>query len=149
MPAHNEGPRIYENIKRVTQLARNGLLTHWKDVVSSFEIIVIDDGSTDNTWQEIKKAELEFFEARGIHLEKNAGKGLALRHGYNECKGTLIFFIDSDLDIAPEYMFDLTKVLFERNVDAVLGSEQLHQTKSSYPRYRRFVSASYTFLSIC
>jgi len=68
MPAHNEGPRIYENIKRVVLLARNGLLTHWKEKVSSFEVIVIDDGSSDNTWQEIQKAQNEFFEARGIHL---------------------------------------------------------------------------------
>jgi len=144
MPAHNEGPRIYENIKRVVLLARNGLLTHWKEKVSSFEVIVIDDGSSDNTWQEIQKAQNEFFEARGIHLEKNSGKGLALRHGYKSCKGSLVFFIDSDLDIAPEYMFDMTRVLFDRKVDAVMGSKQLHKIKSSYPWYRRLVSATYT-----
>jgi len=88
MPAHNEGPRIYENIKRVNSLARGWLYSNWNNIVSSFEIIVIDDGSVDDTWQQIQTAEKEMFEVKGIQLEKNSGKGLALRHGYKNCKGS-------------------------------------------------------------
>ncbi len=144
MPAHNEGPRIYKNIKRVNSLARDWLQNEWKTIASSFEIIVINDGSTDNTWQQIQNAEEEMFEVKGINLEKNAGKGLALRDGYKKCKGSWIFFIDSDLDIAPEYMIEMTKVLTEKNVDAVMGSKQLHKIKTNYPWYRRLISTTYT-----
>ncbi|MCK5852288.1 glycosyltransferase [bacterium] len=144
MPAHNEGPRIYENIKRVNTLARDWLQNEWKTIVCSFEIIVIDDGSTDETWQQIQNAEKEMFEVKGFNLEKNAGKGLALRYGYKKCKGSWVFFIDSDLDIAPEYMIEMTEMLTEKNVDAIMGSKQLHKTKTNYPWYRRLISTTYT-----
>jgi len=146
LPAHNEGPRIYKNLFRVCETARNLLKTDWKNLVDSFEIIVIDDGSDDNTWEEIQKAGKEIPEIKMLLLPHNSGKGVALRRGYEISTSSWIFFIDSDLDIKPEYMGEMSKLLIEKNVDGILGSKQLHKTKVNYSWYRRIVSFSYALL---
>ncbi len=143
MPARNEGPRISDNLARVCATARRLLEGEWRDVVSSFEVIVIDDGSDDNTWDEIQRAARELGEVTGVRLGRNADKGAALRRGMQDCHGSWVFFIDSDLDIGPEHMTDLSRVLLRENVDAVIGSKQSHETKVHYPWLRRIVSFTY------
>jgi len=146
LPAHNEGPRIYENLFRVCETSRNLLESEWKNVVDSFEVIVIDDGSDDNTFSEIERAKKELPEVKSLQLPNNSGKGIALRRGYELTTGSWIFFIDSDLDIKPEYMSEMSKQLVENNLDGVLGSKQLHKTKEHYSWHRRIVSFSYALL---
>ncbi len=145
LPAHNEGPRIYENLFRVCKTARSLLESDWKDAVESFEVIVVDDGSSDNTYSEIERAEKELPEVKSLQLPSNSGKGIALRRGFELTTGSWIFFIDSDLDIKPEYMAEMSKLLAENNLDGVLGSKQLHKKKQNYSFFRRIISFSYTF----
>ncbi len=146
LPAHNEGSRIYKNLFCVCETARKLLQTDWKGVVESFEVVVIDDGGEDNTWSEIERAEKELPELKSLKLPHNSGKGIALRRGYEITNGSWIFFIDSDLDINPEYMSEMSKLLIENNIDGVLGSKQLHKTKENYSWFRRIVSFSYALL---
>lgn len=147
LPAHNEAPRIYANLHRVCAIARDLCSTQWRDLVSSFEVIIVDDGSTDTTWDEIQRAARELPEVTAIRLEHNYGKGWALRKAFERCRGSLIFFIDADLEIGPEHMADFVRTLRAHNADAVLGSKRAAAaTATSYPWYRRVVSLAYAFL---
>lgn len=144
LPAHNEAPRIFGNLARVCDTTRGLMQREWKSLVSSFEVIVVDDGSTDGTWLEIQRAMKELPEVQGARLDHNVGKGLALRRGFQCSHGSWVFFIDSDLDIAPAHMADLSAVLVRDNVDAVLGSKLSHDNKTRYPLHRRVVSLGYS-----
>ena len=104
LPAHNEGPRIAANIERVCATARDLINTEWRGIVDSFEVIVTDDGSADDTWAEIERAAAGKPHIIPIRLPSNYGKGMALRQAYQRASGSWIFFIDADLDIGPEHM---------------------------------------------
>ena len=149
LPAHNEAPRIAANIARVCAIAQNLVDTEWRGIVGSYEVIVADDGSTDDTWAEIERGAAGMPQVIPIRLPINYGKGMALRQAYQRSSGSWIFFIDSDLDIAPEHMADLSRILLKDNVDAVLGSKRSHASKTHYPWYRRIVSITYAFVVRC
>jgi len=146
LPARNEAPRIYENLQRVRDVAQKLCTTQWQGLVRSYEIVVVDDGSTDGTWEEIQRAAREMPQITGVQLAHNAGKGWALRKAFEECHGSWIFFIDADLEIGPEHMEDLVRELRAHNADAVLGSKRAAVAATSYPWYRRVVSVTYAAL---
>lgn len=146
LPARNEAPRMYGNLQRVRAVAQELCATQWRGLVNSFEIIVVDDGSTDETWAEIQRAVREMPEIRAVQLAHNAGKGWALRTAYEHAHGSWIFFIDADLEIGPEHMADLARELRAHDVDAVLGSKRAAVAATSYPWYRRLISITYAAL---
>jgi glycosyltransferase involved in cell wall biosynthesis len=147
MPAHNEGPRIHANLHRVCATARALLAGPWRDVVSSFEIIAVDDGSSDETWAEIQRAAHASLDIVPVQLEHNAGKGFALRQGLQHARGSWVFFIDADLEIGPEHMAELADALRANGVDGVLGSKRATEHHQRYPWYRRLVSVTYALFT--
>ncbi len=146
LPAHNEGPRIYTNLLRVCATVDSFLDNEWKDIISTFQIVVINDGSTDDTWKECHRAAGERTEITCVNVERNIGKGGALRRGTISATGEYIFFIDADLEIPPEHMKDLMKMLRDNNADAVLGSKRAHIAATRFPLYRRLVSVVYSLM---
>ena len=90
MPAHNEAPQLFENIRETaTVLAELG---------GDFEIIVVDDGSADETYAEAQRAANELTQVRVCKAQTNLGKGGALRVAFGEATGELVVFLDSHLD---------------------------------------------------
>ena len=146
LPAHNEGTHIYANIEKVRDTVHSLLATAWKESVASCEIVVVDDGSTDPTAEEITRAAKDFSNVTALVLARNVGKGAALREAFKHASGSLIFFIDADLDIGPEHMSELYAVLAKDTVDGVLGSKQSHREKTHYPLHRRIVSITYSLM---
>ncbi len=146
LPARNEAPRICNNLRRVCDVARELCATHWRGLVDTFEVVVVDDGSTDATWQEIQRAASAAPCIVPVQLTHNCGKGWALRKAYEQSRGSWIFFIDADLEIAPEHMADLARELRAHDADAVLGSKRAAAAATSYPWYRRLVSLTYAAL---
>ena len=146
MPAHNEGPRIYANIECVRETVRMLIAGPWRDLVTGFEIIAVDDGSADDTGSEITRAAATFPEVKAVCFDRNKGKGAALRAGFKEATGSWVYFIDADLDISPDHMEELADVLMRYKVDGVLGSKQMHKTKQHYPLARRIVSGTYSLM---
>ena len=63
----------------------------------SYEVIFIDDGSTDNTWEEIKKVNQANPSVKGLQFNRNFGKSAALHTGFREAKGEVVITMDSDL----------------------------------------------------
>lgn len=94
LPAHNEG----ENIEPVVRRALAVLPTFFND----FEIIVVNDGSRDNTGEIIDRLALEDDRVRAVHHPKNRGYGGALTSGFEASTGDRVMFMDSDrqFDIA-------------------------------------------------
>ncbi len=71
------------------------------------ELIFVDDGSVDNTWQEIEKASRRFDNVRGVHFSRNFGKEAAIIAGLNEVLGDCCVVIDCDLQHPPETIVEM------------------------------------------
>jgi len=101
-------------------------LHHWiaKVMQSSgflYEIIFIDDGSTDSSWKIIEELSKENPEVKGIRFLGNFGKSQALHAGFTKAEGDVIITMDADLQDNPEEIPDLFKMITEENFDLVSG----------------------------
>ncbi len=86
-----------------------------------YELIFIDDGSTDNSWKIIEKLSEENKEVKGIRFQKNYGKSQALHAGFAMAKGNVIITMDADLQDNPEEIPELYKMITEEDFDLVSG----------------------------
>lgn len=86
-----------------------------------YELIFIDDGSTDGSWKIIEKLSRENSEVKGIRFQKNYGKSQALHAGFAIAKGDVIITMDADLQDNPEEIPELYKMITEEGFDLVSG----------------------------
>ncbi len=135
MPAYNEDPKIYDNLIYCFCV--------FEKFGFSFEIILIDDGSTDNTADMALKAAKEHGEIRLVSNAKNTGKGFALKNGFENSTGDLIVFLDSDLEIDPFQAGGLLKAMEDKNADIVIGSKRHKDSFIKYPAERKVLSFAY------
>lgn len=77
----------------------------------SYEVIFIDDGSTDNTWEVIENISREDSHIKGIRFNRNYGKSAALQTGFQAAKGDVIITMDADLQDSPDEVPDLYKMI--------------------------------------
>ncbi len=87
----------------------------------SYEIIFIDDGSTDGSWETIKTLSQINNTVKGIKFLKNYGKSQALHAGFLETRGEVIITMDADLQDNPEEIPELYKMIIEDGYDLVSG----------------------------
>lgn len=87
----------------------------------AYELIFIDDGSTDGSWDIIEKISFENSEVKGIRFQKNYGKSQALHAGFAMAKGDVIITMDADLQDSPEEIPELYKMVTEEGFDLVSG----------------------------
>ena len=135
MPAYNEG-EIIQNSIRETALE----MERWE---CPYEIIVVDDGSTDSTNSEIEAARMENSQALSVCCEVNSGKGGALRTGFDQCSGDLIAFLDADLELHPRQLRILYQIMQETSADVVIGSKRHPDSQVDYPWHRNIISTVY------
>ncbi len=122
LPVYNEEETIKEIIKRVRKVPYPG----------KREIIVVDDGSTDNT----SKLLLSIPEIRVITNKVNRGKGYSLRCGFEKAKGKIVLIQDADLEYDPRDHLRLIEKLNSDRIDVVYGSRFLEGKHK--PRYTLF-----------
>lgn len=134
MPVHNLGAGIGANLRHVETLFTGRL---------PFEIVVVDDGSDDDTCERIRAASAELATVRAVCLERNMGKGAALRRGFQASHGTHILLLDADLDLPPAQVSGFFRIMEERSADIVIGSKRHPESQLRYPWYRKLVSNVY------
>lgn len=87
----------------------------------SYEVIFIDDGSTDDTWEVIEKISKENTHIKGIQFNRNYGKSAALQIGFRAAAGDVIITMDADLQDSPDEIPDLYKMIKEDGYHLVSG----------------------------
>jgi len=86
-----------------------------------YEIIFVDDGSTDNSWSVITRLAKKNINTRGILFSKNYGKSQALHAGFKSSNGEFIVTMDADLQDSPEEIHKMLNKLKEKNLDLISG----------------------------
>ena len=86
-----------------------------------YEIIFVDDGSTDNSWSVISRLAKKNTNTRGILFSKNYGKSQALHAGFKSSNGQFIITMDADLQDSPEEIHEMVNRLKEKNLDLISG----------------------------
>lgn len=116
IPLYNEEeslPELYSWIARV--MKANGY---------SYEVIFVNDGSTDNSWKVIEDLSKKAEEVKGIKFRRNYGKSPALYCGFKEAKGDVVITMDADLQDSPDEIPGLYKMITENGYDLVSGYKQ-------------------------
>ena len=101
-------------------------LSHWISRVMdahgfSYEVIYIDDGSTDGTWEAIRKMSGENGSFKGIKFNRNFGKSAALHTGFKAAQGEVVITMDADLQDSPDEIPELYKMIKEQKFQLVSG----------------------------
>ncbi len=86
-----------------------------------YEVIFIDDGSTDGTWEEIKKISKANPSFKGFQFNRNFGKSAALHTGFKAAKGEVVITMDADLQDSPDEIPELYKLIKEKKFHLVSG----------------------------
>ena len=87
----------------------------------SYEVIFIDDGSTDGSWKVIKKISAEDPAVKGIKFNRNYGKSQALHVGFDKAEGDVIITMDADLQDNPEEIPKLYDLIIKQEYDLISG----------------------------
>tara|TARA_B100000242_G_scaffold196264_1_gene141762 strand:+ start:713 stop:1402 length:690 start_codon:yes stop_codon:yes gene_type:complete len=114
IPAFNEENTIIELLKRVNREANNDY---------ELEIIVVDDSSTDLT-KELLISNPDLY-TKFISLDKNLGKGGAVKEGLRIANGSYVMFQDADLEYNPQEYSKIFKMITDFNADVIIGSRFL------------------------
>ena len=87
----------------------------------SYEIIMIDDGSTDNSWNVIEQLSTNNSNIKAIKFQRNYGKSAALNEGFKAALGQVIITMDADMQDSPDEIPELRKMIIEGDYDIVSG----------------------------
>ncbi len=90
----------------------------------SYEILFVDDGSKDRSWEVIRRLSLKNTHVRGIRFTRNYGKTAALQTGFQVAQGEVIITMDADLQDSPDEIPELYRMITEDNYDLVSGWKQ-------------------------
>ena len=101
-------------------------LTAWIERVMvannySYEVLFIDDGSTDNSWNVIEQLRSKNENIKGIKFQRNYGKSAALNEGFKAAQGDVVITMDADMQDSPDEIPELQKMLIEGGFDLVSG----------------------------
>src|SRR5205807_4042900 len=131
MPAYNEGDCIRKN---VAEIARR-----FGTVCEDYEVIVVDDGSIDETRRQVET--LPDHRVKLVSYHRNKGKGYAFRKGFSRVTGEFTFLVDSDAEIMAKDLLDYLEAL--QTTDIVIGSKRHPLSIVRTPAMRRFLSLGF------
>ena len=97
------------------------ILNELKTVSIKYEIIFIDDGSIDNSWEKIQILNKRNKNTKGIRFLKNYGKSQALHAGFLKCSGRIVVTLDADLQDSPSEILNLYNRIINEKLDVISG----------------------------
>jgi len=113
VPLYNEEESLPELVAWIRRVAEDNNL--------SYEIIMVDDGSTDNSWSVVERLKSEYPAIRGISFSRNYGKSAALYCGFEMARGEVVFTMDADLQDSPDEIPEMRRMIIEEGYDLVSG----------------------------
>ena len=113
MPVYNEGEFIYQNVCTVDKVLAEANIDH--------RFLLVDDGSKDNSWNEMCRLADDFAQVSVIRLSRNFGKELALCAALENADGDAVVVMDSDLQHPPQYIPEMVRLWQEEGYDVVEG----------------------------
>ena len=135
VPAYNEGVHIHDSLLEIA-----GVLS---DAGIDYELLAVNDGSPDNTGSEIARAAADHPRIKDCGYDVNRGKGGAILHGIECSSGSVVGFIDADLELPAKLLPLFYNKMTEGGCDVVIGSKMHKDSKIEYPALRKFVSWGY------
>lgn len=140
VPVYNKGKTLFNNLQIICD--------ELESISPNHEIIVVNDGSRDNSEQEVSRFIQSPFSKKVnfFSYPMNAGKGFALTYGFSKSSGNPIVFIDGDLEIHPRQIKDYLTLFKNHDADIVIGSKRHPESHVYYPFIRRLYSRTYQTL---
>ncbi len=126
-PCYNEQESVTELCRRLTEVCK-------ENVGDDYEIVLVDDGSSDSTRSIISATCERDPHIVGVFLSRNHGHQLALSAGLHVCRGERILIIDADLQDPPELLGDMMKLMDDEKADVVYGQRCERRGNSSFKR---------------
>ena len=143
MPAYNEADRLHHNLLEVLHTLDSA--PEWC-AVQPFEVILVDDGSTDETASITRQVNATDARCKLVSYRPNRGKGAALRTGFECAQGEWVAFLDADLDLHPNLLYGMFEIARAKRAAVVIGSKQHPQSQVDYSFLRRVYSLGYYLL---
>src|SRR5919106_1018605 len=138
IPVFNQQDKVAYSLRRITQVVKS----YFKD----YELIVVNDGSTDDTLTTLKYLALtdQQQHLRILSYTPNRGKGYAVRQGILHSRGEVVMFLDGDLDISPDLIRDYVEKL--GTYDVVVASKRHPGSNVKVPVSRLIMSRAFNLV---
>lgn len=137
LTCYNEESIFEESVDRIIKTLRKSRL--------SFEIIFVDDKSSDRTAQLVAAVCQEYSFCRAIFHKKNYGRGRSVSDGIEKSRGAVVGYIDIDLEVSSVYIPELVSVILDKKADVVIGKRIYRSGIVSL--HRELMSRAYTLLA--
>jgi dolichol-phosphate mannosyltransferase len=105
-----------------------------KAVGEDYEIVLVNDGSSDSSWPIMRRMAAEDAHVVAVNLSRNHGHQLALTAGLDLCRGEAILIIDADLQDPPELLGDMLQAMREQEADVVYGVRRSRSGETAFKR---------------
>ena len=113
VPLFNEEESLPELVAWIDRVAHENSL--------SYEVIMVNDGSTDRSWEVVKELSAKYPAVKGISFMRNYGKSAALYSGFEMASGEVVFTMDADLQDSPDEIPAMRRMILEEGYDLVSG----------------------------
>ncbi len=113
VPLYNEEESLPELMAWIDRVARAHAL--------AYEVIFVNDGSSDDSWEVVERLKKEYDTVRGICFARNYGKSAALYCGFAAAEGEVVFTMDADLQDSPDEIPEMRRMILEEGYDLVSG----------------------------
>jgi len=117
IPVYNEDESLPELLAWIERVMRENDL--------SYEVILVDDGSTDRSWEVISDLRHRNPNIKGIKFQRNYGKSAALNEGFKATRGDVVITMDADMQDSPDEIPELRRMILEERYDMISGWKKL------------------------